>query len=56
MSFIYLRSFRIPGPDVVGAANLRSASLEALAKEFKIKKTYTVFRLVAQESSLTPLW
>lgn len=37
---------------VVSAANLRSASLEALAKEFRIKKTYTDFDLLAQDSDI----
>lgn len=53
-----IREFHLPAliqnprADVVGAANLHSVSLEALAKEFMIKKTYTDFDLLAQDSDI----
>ena len=53
-----IREFHLPAliqnsrADVVGAANLRSASLETLAKSFGITKTYTDFDLLAQDTDI----
>lgn len=53
-----IREFHLPAltqnarADIVGAANLHSASLEALAQDFGITKTYTDFDLLAEDSTI----